>query len=131
MDRVGTVHDALCKVSSSKSKVNPKVSPEEFKKLHSGLGLEGDPDKLFAHLDAPGRGVISATSLKWMKDIPDTDEKALARHLTRQFEVQKKKHQKKMKEMQAPRASEARHQAKKSEETQERRSENQEMIKER
>lgn len=90
LDNAGSVHDALCKVSKTKSKLNPKVTVDEFKTLHRGLGLEGDHEKLFAHLDAHGRGAISASSLKWLKDIPDTEEKALARNLTKQVEVRKK-----------------------------------------
>jgi Ca2+-binding EF-hand superfamily protein len=90
IDTYASVHDSLGKVSSTKSKVNPRVTKEEFKTLHKQLELEGDPEKLFNHLDAQGLGVVSAKSLKWLKDIPDTEEKALARNLSLQVQMRKK-----------------------------------------
>jgi len=82
VDRYITIHDALAKVSTSKSKANPKVTLDEFSKLCSRLGIDKEKhERLFAVLDAPGRKLLSAKSLEWLNDTRDTEEKALSSQL--------------------------------------------------
>jgi Ca2+-binding EF-hand superfamily protein len=116
IDRFGTVHDALQRVSKSKDKKIPRVKWEEFLELAQIMNLK-TPEKLWCHLDPTKRGIISTKSLEWLTNIPDTDEKALARHLANNVDIQKKKREQQMAMHATPTKDVAPNQKRKSDET--------------
>mmetsp|Transcript_63268 Transcript_63268/g.119768 ORF Transcript_63268/g.119768 Transcript_63268/m.119768 type:complete len:1137 (+) Transcript_63268:82-3492(+) len=101
-DKFGTLHDALEKFNSSKSKQNPKVALPEFSKLCNKLKVSSSADRLFSLLDVPGRNLISAKSIDWLNETKEASEDKMYANLLQNTKAEKSKKWKAKLEAQLP-----------------------------